>query len=138
MNLLFSTGLYSLVTGNAAIAALISTRLYPEGALPQDPTLPFVTFQQVGGSHGQRETGPDGLAETRVQFTVVAAAHASRCGIMAALRALLHCYHGALTGGVDVRYAQAETEIEQYQQPSDDSAAAEFVGVQDFTFRHTE
>jgi len=138
MNSLFSTGLYALLTGDATLAALIGTRLYPAGALPQDPTLPFVVFQQVAGTHGTREAGPDGNAQTRVQFTTVASSHSSRCAVMQALRSKLHFYDGTLTGGVVVRHTEPETEFEQYEPPTDDSALGDFTGVQDFLFTHAE
>jgi hypothetical protein len=42
----FEAGLFTYLSGYAGLAALVGTRIYPL-LLPQDPTLPAVTYQRI-------------------------------------------------------------------------------------------
>lgn len=46
---MIDTAVYSLLTGNANISALVDDRIYPEIA-PQDNVTPFVCFSSDGGN----------------------------------------------------------------------------------------
>ena len=46
--------LYSLVTGTANIATLLGNRFYPEGDVPDKPTLPFATHARISTAHRAR------------------------------------------------------------------------------------
>lgn len=51
---MIETAIYSLLTGNANIATIISNRLYPLGDVPDKPTLPFATQTRIGTAHTNR------------------------------------------------------------------------------------
>jgi len=63
----FAEDLVDYFTGHPGLAALIGARFYLM-RLPQDPTLPAVTYQKIGGtpeySHDQGS-----VPEPRIQFT---------------------------------------------------------------------
>ena len=41
--------IYTALTGDATVAALVSTRVYRHGTAPQDVTAPYVTWSAPGG-----------------------------------------------------------------------------------------
>lgn len=41
--------IYTLLSGNSAVAALVSTRIYPHGEAPQEVAIPYVTWFLVAG-----------------------------------------------------------------------------------------
>jgi len=62
------TDLVAFVLADAAIAALIGTRIYPGGLLPQNPALPAITYRLISGNWIQTATGAAGLAGPRIQI----------------------------------------------------------------------
>lgn len=58
--------LRTILLADPDVAALIGTRVYP-GVLPQNPTMPAVTYTVVSGVSGVTTDGPDRLANPRVQ-----------------------------------------------------------------------
>lgn len=89
--------LWSMITTNPAVSALIGTRLYPD-SIPQDAPLPAVAYQTVSTSRGYTQDGPDGIAEPRIQFTVDAPTRAQAEDVAAALKNLLSGYRGKISG----------------------------------------
>ena len=61
--------LYSKLTGDAGVAALVSTRIYPN-VVPQDIALPAVAYQRISTVRDMAHDGPTGVAHARFQFTV--------------------------------------------------------------------
>jgi hypothetical protein len=60
--------LYDYLTDVAAIAALVSTRVYPL-RLPQDASLPAVVYQRISGERVRSHDGPSGLGRGRFQIS---------------------------------------------------------------------
>ena len=61
--------------GHAGLSALIGTRCYPDARMPEDYTLPLVTWQRVSADNTYartRDTVP-GRSKTRIQFNCYAA-----------------------------------------------------------------
>lgn len=52
---------------DATITAVVDLRVYPD-ILPQDTTLPAITYQQIGGFRGQVMDGVDGMVNARYQI----------------------------------------------------------------------
>jgi len=40
---------YALLTGATAVAAIVSTRIYPHGSAPPEVAQPYITWQMVSG-----------------------------------------------------------------------------------------
>ena len=57
------TLLYSKLTGDSGVSALVSTRVYPV-LMPQSPTLPAVSYQRISNTE---QDGTSTLRETRYQ-----------------------------------------------------------------------
>jgi len=66
------TYIYEELTRNPAVAALVSTRIYP-GMIPQDADLPAIAYQQISNPPTYSHSGNSGLWNARVQLICVAA-----------------------------------------------------------------
>lgn len=110
-------GLVSYLTGYAGLTALVSTRIYPY-MIPQDATLPCVTYQRIGTprtlTHG--DTGATGtLARPRIQFSCWAATLSSAMDIAYQLRAALNGKKGSIgtaPNNVTVRAILVDNELD--------------------------
>jgi hypothetical protein len=96
-------GLFTLITGNAALAALIEERCYPV-VLPPEPTLPALTYQvvsQIGVVTGSTE-GPQRM---RIQFDAFGASYGDADSTRDALRALFLGMPVLLSDGTELQNA---------------------------------
>lgn len=66
--------IYSLITGDAAFAAVAADRLFPV-ILPKIPTLPAVTYQRITTRRSYATAGPIDLNRIRIQFDCWAATY---------------------------------------------------------------
>ena len=62
--------LYSLLTGNAGVSALLSTRIYPERHPAEAPTLPAAAYQVISTERDYHHSGQSAIATPRIQITV--------------------------------------------------------------------
>ena len=89
--------LYSMITGDAGIAALIGDRFYPD-VIPQDAPLPACAYQTITTARDYSHDGQTSLAEPRIQITISALSRASAEAVAEALRTLLSGYRGEIDG----------------------------------------
>lgn len=75
---------YSELSGDAGLSALVSTRIYPQW-LPQETTLPAVTFTQVSENPQNTIGGELALRNHQYQFDIFATSYASAQSVVAAL-----------------------------------------------------
>lgn len=111
---MFEAGLVALITGDAATAALIGTRLYPVTAIPDEPTYPYVTYQDITGSSDYTFEGAEDTT-VRIQFDIWVGTplpatpppnrYKLSKSIIIALRNLLSGYVGTLNDGTYVLFA---------------------------------
>lgn len=94
-------GLRTLVLADATVAGLIGTRMFPV-ILPQNPTLPAITYQYLSGRSVVSNDGASGLAESTFQIDCWGATYASTDELYEAVRDRLIAYKGD-AGGVDVQ-----------------------------------
>lgn len=104
--------LFSFVTAQTAVSALIGTRLYP-GHAPQNPTYPLATYHRVSGTRVSSLGGDSGLADPRFQFSAQSPSYATARSVAEAMRAALSGYQG-LMGATDVRASAASSDIDIY------------------------
>ncbi len=93
---MIESALCSVLENDAAVAALVGTRVYAM-PLPQDPTLPAITYQRISTVLGAGISGPESLARVRVQVDCWATTVA---GVAALGQAVLNALHG-YSGTVD-------------------------------------
>ncbi len=78
-------GIYTTLSGSAAIGALVGDEIYPDRA-PQDASLPYITYFVVSEEGVHYQQGVGDKARTNIQFTVWATSSESRSSIKQALR----------------------------------------------------
>lgn len=73
----FGTTVRAALQLKPTVVALVATRIYPIGEVPQNPVLPYVCYQRVTGYRVRSVRGPSGLARSRVQIDCYAASYES-------------------------------------------------------------
>lgn len=99
--------IYSFLTGNAGVAALVGTRVYPL-MLPQDCTLPAVAYRRVDTPRIYSHQGYSGLARPRFQFDCLAASYASASAVAEAVRSAFAGWREAYGG---TAFVQGEQDV---------------------------
>lgn len=93
---------YTLLTGNAAVAALVGTKVYP-GLIPQSTAMPAVSYELVSGVEILPINAQAGgvILRSRVQVSVLARTYAEVKIIQEAIRGAL-LFKSGLIAGVQV------------------------------------
>ena len=117
-----------LSSGSTTLAALIGTRVY-RTKLPQNPTLPAVTYWKVSGNRLHDLTGPTGQSDPRFQVSCWARTSATAEDVAEAVRVRLDGWTS--TGGVQVAELVNETDL------YDDEVEIYHVAL-DFVLMHDE
>lgn len=68
--------IYSVLSGDAAVSAIVGSRIYPERA-PQTPQLPLVTYSRVSTSFVHTMVSDASTRRARVQITCWAPSYAA-------------------------------------------------------------
>jgi hypothetical protein len=96
---MIESALRTHILGDTSIKGQISERLYPL-TLPQDPTLPAMTYQKISGLRFHDMEGASGLASPRFQFDIWSKSYLTSKNISDLLRKRLDGFKG--TVGSDV------------------------------------
>lgn len=94
----------TLLSGNAGVSALVSTRIYPL-ILPQDSALPAITYQRVSGGHINSTTGFSDQENPRIQIDSMATTYAGAKTLAAAVFSAMESattYKAILIGDIDI------------------------------------
>lgn len=94
--------IYEHLSTNAAIVALASTRIYPV-RMPQQPTLPCLTYQRISGVP---DYSHDGRALTQSRFQVSCWAYTYAAAI-----ALAEAVKNSWASFADVAFLENDTEM---------------------------
>jgi hypothetical protein len=113
---MIEAGLYSLLTANAGLTALVGNRIYPV-LVPEPPTYPCLSYQVVA-SHSTYTFEGKQLGSKLFQFDAWGTSFSDCKNILNALRNALDTYQGTLTDGTRVLCALSEQEIDQFEEDS--------------------
>ncbi len=86
---LIEESLYSVLSGHAALAALVDTRISPAQSIPAG-TRPCVTMHQVTGNFNYTQDGVDANVEDWWQFNAWAMTYDAMRAVASAIVAALH------------------------------------------------
>lgn len=92
--------LYAYLQTRPGLTALVGNRVYPRRR-PSGAVFPLITYTRIDTRRGQSHTGPDGLAEPRIQFDIWAADPDTADAVAEQLRLALNGYRGQM-GDVEV------------------------------------
>lgn len=90
-------GIYYLLSNDADIAALTSTRIYP-ATISQDAAVPSITYQQISGSRDHDMVGAIGYATGRFQINCIDDDYAGARALANKVRLALDGYIGSESG----------------------------------------
>jgi hypothetical protein len=93
--------IYSRLTGTVGVSSLVSTRVYPHSAPPQQKTYPLVVYVCDGPEHVK---GNDAAYSEQVRIAGIANSYSGSLSLAAAIRTALHGQSGTW-GGVAVHRA---------------------------------
>ena len=127
---------YALLTGDATLSALVSTRIYPRHA-PQGAARPYVTYTLIAspGHHHQSSTAL--VASPTFQFGIHADTRAARQRTEAALVGAFDAYAGSVAG-VAIQRATRTGRRHSFVPAGAGSQQGDHYGSVDFTVWHTE
>lgn len=106
--------LVALLEGDFHVAGLIGDRIYPQ-VLPQDPTLPAVTYRRISAIRVRSQDGPSGVARPRYQLDAWSRSYAEADAVAAAVRTRLDGYRGDI-GGETIQGAFADVDRDLYDE----------------------
>lgn len=130
-------GLYSLLTGSAAVYTLVGLRVYP-GSAPQSATLPFIVQKQASRRKVPTHEGTVNLNLWDVDLEVKAATEASAAAVADAVRTLLDGYSGTPGTGLKVRGCWGESEDDDEDAPLYGDEQGRFTVRQTWTLAYKE
>jgi hypothetical protein len=99
-------GLVALLTANAGVIALVAARIYPVQGPPDNPTYPYITYQDIPAAPADYAFDGSELDTRRVQFAYWGTAYCDGANIMIAVRNVLSGYSGTLPDGTRVLFAK--------------------------------
>lgn len=105
--------LFAHLTAWPYLSAQTGDRVYPM-SIPNDASLPAVAYQRISGRRLVTHGGPAGLAEARIQITIVGADYEEAKELAGLIRAYLEGYRGMMGGICDVYNCTTESEIDGY------------------------
>ncbi len=101
--------LYSKLTGDAGVAALVGSRVYPMH-MPQAGTLPALVYERITTVRSYAHDGQQSPTLVRMQVDSIAGTLAAAEPCAAAVLACLSGFVGTV-GGVDIRSCFAENQV---------------------------
>ncbi len=123
--------LYSKLTGDAGVAALVGNRVYPMH-MPQAGTLPALVYERISTVRNYAHNGQQSPTTVRMQVDSIATTLATARSCADAVLAALSGYVGTV-GTVDVRSCFADNEINL---PDEETGLARV--IQDFLITFME
>jgi hypothetical protein len=111
----FEQALFSYLSNHAGLKALVNTRVYPI-TMPQNPTLPAVTYQKISGvvDYVMDDTS---IKRPRFQFDAWATSYSSARAVGEQIKSALNRYTGTMggAGGVAVIGTWIENETDLFE-----------------------
>jgi len=109
--------IYSILSSDASVTALVSTRIYPF-FLPQECTLPAITFYRVSTDREYAFMTDPGYATVRISIDILGESASSTMSVAEVVRTALHRYKGTVAG-VKIYECHIETENSIYEPETD-------------------
>lgn len=107
----------TLVTGNAAVKALIGLRLYP-GVIPQDTKMPAAAYWKIPAGRNYNHDGQSSISTPIIGFSFDSRSIDEARAVAAAVRLVLSGYHG-MVGTVKIGFISLQNEYEGFNPASE-------------------
>ena len=109
-------GIFTKLSADAPLIALVGDRIYPDVA-DQKKKLPYIVYEVDSEQGVPHMTGGGTLELTSVQFTVWATSSASRSAVNDALRTLLDHKIGLALGSANTRSIRKTNGVDTQEKP---------------------
>lgn len=103
--------LFTILTSDAAVSAIVGTRVYP--AQVEKPTVPYVTYEVRGGEDTFTRSGYTGLESRTVTINCIAHVYDDAVSLANAVKAAIPLW-GGNWAGTDVRMIRRDDERDYY------------------------
>lgn len=123
--------LYSLLSNDGGVSALVSTRIYPN-ILEQGTVMPAMTYEQTDGTRDEVMTAPTGFVDSSFQITYWSGLYSEVRAVAAAVEALLDGYSGTVFG-VEIEAIHLVDEADIPIMPAGKDVIKRYGKRQDFT-----
>jgi len=107
--------LYTVLTSDAAVSALVGTRVYPN-IVPQNKAMPAITYQQISGLRNYTMDGPVGLVEARFQINCWSTTYVQSRVLARLVRKALDNYS---TTPIEITYLENEGDMPEVESGKD-------------------
>jgi len=121
----------AILTGDAAVAALVGTRVWPM-RLKQGTLQTSITYQRISAARSHTHDGPVGLNGSRIQVDCWAATYGAADALATAVRRALDNYEGT-AAGIRIQRVFLDDESDEFEEATD----ADRVRL-DFIIHHEE
>lgn len=88
--------LYSLLTNNSNVANIVSTRIYPDGDVPDKPTRPFLTQKRVATAHTNRTHSGKSYQTRSIEIDCYASTPFAAKGLAETINTAIDSYKGTV------------------------------------------
>lgn len=89
--------LQTYILADATVAGLVGSRMYP-AILPQDPTMPAITYQYISGASVISNDGPTGLENPTFQIDHWSSSYSQMDALFEAVRKRINGASGTFSG----------------------------------------
>ncbi len=128
------TGLYTELSGNAGVSALVGTRIYPQ-KLAQDATLPALVYSVISDPRELTLDGPSDFIRARVQVDAWADTYLEAIALSDAVRAAINGENNSL-GAQAVQFVYLDSQADA--EPFVEGDTIEYRRTQDYIVIYTE
>ena len=137
---MFQISLSEWLLAQTELTDELSTRIYPQGEVPQEATKPYLVWQLIDRPHVHNQGGSSNLANPRIQFDIWDDNEYDPARIMDILISLLDTFRGTMgtTDETIMRLVAIDTDGELYTPPTDSRQRGEFRSTADFLFWNVE
>jgi hypothetical protein len=128
--------LYSYLTSQAGLTALVGNRIYPDLA-PPNAVRPYIVYGIISSEHVRNMLGASGFCSRRVQFDIYGSSAISCESVFTALAAALEAKRGNIgSGSLAVLSSGIESERDNVVPPTDGSQVGKHRRTVDYLIWH--
>ncbi|MBL4702090.1 MAG: DUF3168 domain-containing protein [Phycisphaeraceae bacterium] len=93
--MILEEGIFSHLSGNAAVSALVASRIHPV-TLPQSVTFPALSYRRISGQRVNHLAGSSGLQHPRIQMSAWSKTYSQAKNITENVRLSLEGFRGTM------------------------------------------
>lgn len=125
------------LAAEAAVSALVGSRIHPDGEVPQGVVLPYLVYARISTDHAQSKSNDDGWAQSLLEIKSVAETYAGAKALAIVVRRAIQG-KAFTAGGVEVTSVLIKGEQDDVERTGDGKERARPAVSQDYLVAHRE